>query len=64
MLKTAAVALAASLGAYNHVRLRPALAAAPEDTAVRATLRSVLTAEAILLTFVAIVTCWLVAAAT
>lgn len=64
MLKTAGVALAASLGAYNHFRLRPALVAAPDDVEVRATLRSVLTAEAILLTFVVIVTCWLVAAAT
>jgi len=64
MLKTAAVALAASLGAYNHFRLRPALVAAPDDVDVRATLRSALTAEAILLSFVVIATCWLVAAAT
>jgi len=64
ILKTAGVALAASLGAYNHFRLRPAIVASPDDVAVRSTLRSVLTAEAILLSFVVIVTCWLVAAAT
>ena len=64
MLKTAGVSLAALLGAYNHFRLRPALVASPDDATVRATLRSVLTAEAILLTFVVVVTCWLVAAAT
>lgn len=63
LLKTGAVAIAACLGAYNHVRLRPALVASPDDSTVRATLRSVLTAEAIILTFVAVVTCWLVAAA-
>ena len=64
LLKSAAVALAATLGAYNHFRLRPVLAQADDDATVRATLRSVLTAEAILLTFVVIVTAWLVVAAT
>lgn len=64
LLKTGAVTAAAALGAYNHVRLRPAIVDAPEDPAVRATLRSVLTSEAIILTFVAVVTCWLVAAST
>ena len=63
LLKTAAVALAASCGAYNHFRLKPLLLADPHDVDAQATLRSVLTAEAILLTFVVVVTAWLVAAA-
>lgn len=63
LLKMAAVALASCFGAYNHFRLRPALAAAPDDPDLAARLRSILTAEAIVLTFVVIVTAWLVAAA-
>ncbi len=64
LLKTAAVAFAAAIGAFNHFRLRPQLVASPGDPTVTATLRSVLIAEAIVLTFVVVVTCWLVAAAT
>lgn len=64
LLKTAAVGLAAAMGAYNHFRLRPALAARPGDAQLSETLRAVLTGEAIVLSFVVVVTCWLVAAAT
>jgi copper transport protein len=63
LLKTAAVALAGCFGAYNHFRLEPALEATPDDPALALRLRSILTAEAIVLTFVVIVTAWLVAAA-
>jgi copper transport protein len=63
LLKTSAVALAAIGGAYNHFRLLPALEANPESPELRAELRSTVTAEAILLTFVVIVTAFLVAAA-
>ena len=64
LLKTGAVALAALGGAYNHFRLRPALEAAPDDSELDAEFRATLIAEAILLTFVTILTAWLIAAAT
>ena len=63
LLKTAFVAIAAGGGAYNHFRLLPALEAAPDDEELAAELRSTVTAEAIILAFVVIVTAWLVAAA-
>jgi copper transport protein len=63
MLKTAAVGLAAIGGAYNHFRLIPALEAAPDDEELQAEVRSTITAEAIMLVFVVVVTAWLVAAA-
>jgi copper transport protein len=63
LLKSAAVAVAAGVGAYNHLRLRPALEASPDDPAVAAGLRGTLIAEAIVLTFVVVVTAWLVQAA-
>ena len=55
--------LAGGSRAYDHIRLRPALTAAPDDPELAARRRSILTAEAIVLTFVVIVTAWLVAAA-
>jgi copper transport protein len=63
MLKTAAVGLAAIGGAYNHFRLIPALEVAPDDEKLQAEVRSTITAEAIMLFFVVVVTAWLVAAA-
>jgi len=63
LLKTGAVALAAMGGAYNHFRLLPALEADPESPELLDELRSTVTAEAIMLTFVVIATAWLVAAA-
>ena len=63
LLKTAAVAIAAGGGAYNHFRLLPALDAAPDDEELAAELRSTVTAEAIMLAFVVALTAWLVAAA-
>ena len=63
MLKTAAVGIAAAGGAYNHFRLIPALDVAPDDEELLAEVRSTVTAEAIMLFFVVVVTAWLVAAA-
>lgn len=63
LLKSAVVALAACGGAYNHFRLRPALEARPDDERLALELRGVITAEAIVLTFVVVVTAWLVEAA-
>jgi copper transport protein len=63
LLKMGAVAVAACFGTYNHFRLRPALEAAPGDPELTERLRAVLTAEAIVLGFVVVVTTWLVAAA-
>lgn len=63
LLKTAAVTIAAGAGVYNHFRLLPALEAAPDDEELAAELRTTVTAEAIVLAFVVVVTAWLVAAA-
>jgi len=63
LLKTGAVGLAAVGGAYNHFRLVPALDADPDSPDLQAELRSTVTAEAIVLVFVVLVTAWLVAAA-
>lgn len=64
LLKTAAAAVAIGIGAYNHVVLRPALEARPDDVGLLRSIRSTVTAEAIVLAFVVAVTAWLVAAAT
>jgi copper transport protein len=63
LLKVAAVALAGIGGAYNHFRLIPALDAEPDNPMLLDRVRSTITAEAILLVFVVIVTAALVAAA-
>ncbi len=63
LLKSAAVGLALIGGAYNHFRLLPALEADPSDRLLHQQVRSVVTAEAIVLSFVVVVTAWLVAAA-
>jgi copper transport protein len=63
LLKTSGVGLALIGGAYNHFRLLPALEADPESPELLAELRSTVTAEAIMLVFVVIVTVWLVSAA-
>ena len=62
LLKVGAVAVAAAAGAYNHFRLIPALDATPDDVELAVRMRSTVTAEAILLLFVIVVTAWLVAA--
>jgi methionine-rich copper-binding protein CopC/uncharacterized membrane protein len=64
LLKTAAAGIAMLAGAYNHFRLMPALERHPDDAELHRTVRSVVTAEAIMLGFVVVVTAWLVAAAT
>ncbi|WP_395156986.1 copper resistance CopC/CopD family protein [Ilumatobacter sp.] len=63
LLKTAAAVLAIGGGAYNHFRLLPALDADPDDPMLHEQLRSVITAEAIMLCFVVVVTAWLVSSA-
>ena len=63
LLKTAAVGLAMTGGAYNHFRLLPSLEADPESPELLTDLRNTVTAEAIMLVFVVAVTAWLVAAA-
>jgi copper transport protein len=63
LLKTAAVGLAMIGGAYNHFRLLPALESDPESPELLAELRNTVTAEAIMLVFVVVLTAWLVAAA-
>ena len=63
LLKTAAAAIAMAAGAYNHFRLLPALERDPDDEVLHRTVRSTVTAEAIMLGFVVVVTAWLVAAA-
>lgn len=63
LLKSGAVGLAIAGGAYNHFRLEPALDADPESPELQAELRSTVTAEAIMLVFVVVVTAWLVEAA-
>jgi methionine-rich copper-binding protein CopC len=63
LLKTAAAGLALVGGAYNHFRLLPALDADPDSPVLHEQLRSVITAEAIMLSFVVVVTAWLVSSA-
>jgi len=64
LLKSAVAGLAMLAGAYNHFRLMPALERDPDDETLHRSVRSTVTAEAILLAFVVVVTAWLVAAAT
>jgi len=49
-------------GAYNHFVLLPALERNPHDEVLQQSVRSTVTAEAIMLGFVVVVTAWLVAA--
>ena len=63
LLKSAAAGLAMLAGGYNHFRLLPALERNPHDTVLHHSIRSTVTAEAILLGFVVITTAWLVGAA-
>jgi copper transport protein len=63
LLKTAAASIAMAAGAYNHFVLLPALERDPDDEVLHRSVRSTVTAEAIMLGFVVVVTAWLVAAA-
>ncbi len=63
LLKSAAAGLAMLAGGYNHFRLLPALERNPHDAVLHHSIRSTVTAEAILLGFVVITTAWLVGAA-
>ncbi len=63
LLKSAAAGVAIAAGAYNHFRLMPALERNPNDESLHQSVRATVTAEAIMLTFVVVVTAWLVAAA-
>ena len=62
--KTAAVAVAAGLGGYNHLRLRPALERRPDDPALARELRISLAIESAVFVVVVALTSVLVAAAT
>jgi copper transport protein len=64
ILKFVLVAAAALLGAYNHLRVLPALTAEPDNFAVVATTRRTVTVEAGLVVAAAMVTAVLVAAST
>lgn len=64
ILKTAAVSIAAGMGAYNHFRLRPALEQAPDDPDLARELRVSLTIESVVFAAVVVLTAWLVAAGT
>jgi copper transport protein len=63
LLKSAAAAIAMAAGAYNHFRLMPELERDPDNQILHQSVRSTVTAEAVLLGFVVVVTAWLVAAA-
>jgi copper transport protein len=63
LLKVCAVSVAAGLGAYNHVRLRPALERSPGDPTLARELRTTLAVESAVLACVVVLTAWLVAAA-
>jgi copper transport protein len=63
LLKSAAASIAVAVGAYNHFRLMPALERDPDDQVLHRSVRSTVTAEAIMLGFVVVVTAWLVVAA-
>ena len=62
--KVAVVSIAAGLGGYNHVRLRPRLEQRPDDPAVAKELRTTLSIESIVFLVVIALTAVLVAAAT
>ncbi len=64
MAKTAAVAVAAGMGAYNHFRLRPALEQRPDDPELASELRVSLSIESSLLVTVVALSAVLVASAT
>ncbi len=63
LAKTAAVAVAAGIGAFNHFRLRPALERRPDDPALAHELRITLAVESAIFVVVIVLTAWLVAAA-
>ena len=64
MAKTAVVAVAAGMGAYNHFRLRPALEQRPDDPELARELRVSLSIESALLVTVVALSAVLVASAT
>lgn len=63
LAKTATVAVAAGMGAYNHVRLRPALERTPDDPALLHELRRSLLAESAVMVVIIGLTAWLAGAA-
>jgi copper transport protein len=64
LVKVGAVAIAASLGGYNHFVLRPALEAGPDDPEVAAHLRASLLIESVVMVAVVVITAVLVASST
>lgn len=63
LVKVLVVAAAGGAGAYNHMVLLPAMADRSHDEALMAHFRKVVTAEALVLVGVAVLTAWLVGAA-
>jgi copper transport protein len=64
LAKTAVVGVAAALGGVVHLRLRPALAAEPDDPGLGHRVQRSFTAEAVAFVVVIVLTSWLVAATT
>ena len=64
LAKTVAVAVIAGIGAYNHLRLRPALEQRPDDPELAEKLRISLLLESIVFVAVVVLTAVLVASAT
>lgn len=64
LAKVTAVAIAAALGGYNHVRLRPELERDPDGREVTVRVRRRLAVEAVIMLVVVVLTAWLVTAAT
>lgn len=62
--KTVIVAVAAGIGGFNHFRLKPALEANPDDPGLALHLRRSLTIESVVFAAIAVITAFLVAAAT
>ena len=64
LVKVGAVAVAVTVGAYNHFVVVPAIERDPDDRATATLVRRTMTAEAAVLVFVAIVTVLLTTAST
>jgi copper transport protein len=64
LLKTAGVAVAVAIGAYNHFVVVPALERDPDDAAVLGRSRTTVLIEAVILLFVVVVTVFLSVAST
>lgn len=64
LVKLVAVAIAAGIGGYHHIRLRPALARDPDDSTLVSRARIGLSIESVMFVVIVVATAVLVAAAT